>query len=231
MAMRLRPGTPELEGPLSDDTEATLGAAYAYLQIWTGLIAFTLPIVLVLGNLVLGGTTPGSISAYYYTEMRAWFIGAQFVLGVFFLSYNYRPLDRYTWDNRMSNVACVAMLVVALVPTKQVGPTTVGSVLHLVAAGTVFVLLAWFAFFRFTMSKEGAELTDRKRRRNVVFTVCGAAIALSMVVLLAIWVTVGVDHDWRPLLVFESIAIFAFGVSWLVKGGFLGILADPPSPS
>ena len=226
--LRLRPHSDALEGPLGAEAADTLGAAYAYLQIWTGLIAFTLPIVLVVGNTALGGVTPGSIDAYYYTQMHAWFIGSQFVLGVFFLSYNYKPLARYTWDNYMSNVAAVGMVIVAVVPTKLAGPTTFGSVLHLLAAGTVFGLLFWFAFFRFTMSTEGDEITPRKRARNVLFKVCGAGIAGSMLVLLVIWITVGVKLDWHPLLVFESIAIFAFGVSWLVKGGFLGILADTP---
>lgn len=225
--IRLRPPTPELQGDLSPDSEAALGAAYAYLQVWTGLIAITLPFVLYIGNKLLDGETPGSISAFYYTQMHAWFIGAQFVLGVFFLSYNYRPLDRYTWDNRMSNVACVAMLIVALLPTKQAGTdSSLGSVVHLVAAATVFLLLAWFAYFRFTMTGTGSVMTPRKRLRNTVYRVCGVVIAASMVILLVIWVTIGVDRDWHPLLVFESIAIVAFGASWLLKGGFLGILAD-----
>jgi hypothetical protein len=69
-------------------------------------------------------------------------------------------------------------------------------------------------------------MTPRKRHRNLLYRVCGVVIAGSMVVLLVIWIAFGVDHDWRPLLVFESLSIFAFGVSWLVKGKFLGILAD-----
>jgi hypothetical protein len=225
--LRLRPRPDAIEAPLGHAAEDALSAAYAYLQIWIGLVAFTMPIVLVLGNWALGGSTQGSISAYYYTKVGAWFIGSQFVLGVFFLSYNYRPLPRYKWDNIWSNVACVAMIIVAVIPTKQPGTEgSFGSTCHLVAAGLVFVLLAYFAFFRFTMSKEGATITSKKRQRNVLYRVCGGIIAVAIVLLLLGAVAIDEPKSWHAVLVLESIAIFAFGVSWLVKGGFLGILAD-----
>jgi hypothetical protein len=222
--IRLRPGPDPIAGPLTEEAEDTLRNAYEYLQIWIGLIAFTLPIVLVLGNWALGGSLQGSISAYYYTEVHAWFIGSQFALGVFFLSYNYRPLDRYGWDNVASNVACVAMIVVALIPTVEPGgDSSFGSVFHLVAAAIVFALLAWFAYFRFTMS--GAGMTDRKRARNVLYRACGVIILVAL--LAAALFSFALDGtSWHSTLVFETIAIFAFGASWLVKGGFLGILAD-----
>jgi hypothetical protein len=224
--LRLRPRPDPIETPLGKEGEAALSAAYAYLQIWIGLVAFTMPIVLVLGNWALGGSTQGSISAYYYTKVGAWFIGSQFVLGVFFLSYNYRPLPRYGWDNILSNVACVAMIIVAVIPTVQPGTEgSFGSIFHLIAAGLVFVLLAYFAFFRFTMTKAGEPITAKKRQRNVVYRVCGGIIAVAIVLLLVV-VAVDEPKSWHAVLVLESIAIFAFGVSWLVKGGFLGILAD-----
>jgi hypothetical protein len=33
--------------------------------------------------------------------------------------------------------------------------------------------------------------------------------------------------SWHLFLVLETVSVLAFGISWLVKGGFLGILADP----
>ena len=225
--IRLRPSPDPIAAPLTPDAEEALGAAYDYLRIWIGLVAFTLPLVLVLGNWALGGTVQGSISAYYYTKMHAWFIGSQFVLGVFFLSYNYRPLARYELDNVASDVACVAMIFVAVIPTVQPeGESSFGSVLHLVSAAIVFALLAWFAAFRFTLSS--GEPTGRKRTRNTLFRVCGAVILVSLLgAALFSFVLGDAGKDWHSTLVFESIAIFAFGASWLVKGGFLGILADP----
>ena len=231
--LRLRPGSDAIEGTPSGAAADALGVAYAYLQIWIGIIAFTVPIVLVLGNWALVGSwedsLQGSISAYYYTQMHAWFIGTQFALGVFFLSYNYKALDRFKWDNRVSSVACVLMIIVALIPTVEPGKdTTFGSVLHLVSAGTVFLLLGWFAFFRFTMSVGTTKPArhTRKYTRNVVYRVCGVIIGASLLLLIVFLALPDSWKTWHPTLVFESVMIFAFGTSWLVKGGFLGILAD-----
>jgi hypothetical protein len=38
--------------------------------------------------------------------------------------------------------------------------------------------------------------------------------------------------SWHLFLWLETICVLAFGVSWLIKGGFLGILADKePAPA
>jgi len=39
-------------------------------------------------------------------------------------------------------------------------------------------------------------------------------------------------ESWHVFLALETICVVAFGVSWLIKGGFLGILADKkPTPA
>jgi hypothetical protein len=60
----------------------------------------------------------------------------------------------------------------------------------------------------------------------VLYRACGVVIAACLIVAFVMWITIGVGQDWHPLFVLESIMIVAFAVSWLVKGGFLGILAD-----
>ncbi|MFI5046936.1 MAG: hypothetical protein ACHQIG_07715 [Acidimicrobiia bacterium] len=233
ISTRLRP-RPEANEPAKTTGADALGTAYAYLQIWIGIIAFTVPIVLVLGNWALVGSwedsLQGSISAYYYTQMHAWFIGTQFALGVFLLSYNYKALDKFKLDNRVSSVACVLMIIVALIPTVQPGKdTTFGSVFHLASAGTVFVILAWFALRRFTLSD--GKVTRYKLTRNKIYRVCGWIIAASLLILLVFLPLPDSWKTWHPTLVFESVMIFAFGFSWLIKGGFRGWFADKPDPT
>jgi hypothetical protein len=56
---------------------------------------------------------PGSLSGFYYTHMRNLFVGAMCAVGVFFVAY--RGHDR--WDDRLTNVAGLAAICIALFPT------------------------------------------------------------------------------------------------------------------
>jgi hypothetical protein len=212
--------------------DAALAAAYRYLQIAVGIIAILLPFVVVAGNYVFGSEELlGSISAYYYTAMGSWFVGSLFALAVFFLSYNYRPLPSFELDNWLSRVACAAALGVALFPTTSDAATASGTekfvgTLHLVCAGILFGMLAVFSYLLFTKSDK-ATVTLAKKRRNRLYRTCGVVIAASMV-LVGVSNLVEPPSSWHALLVLETVMVVAFGVSWLVKGGFLRILADKP---
>src|SRR3954466_8451311 len=98
-------------------SQSALAGAYSYLQQAVGLIAVTLPFVVAIGNELAGGKMQGSISAYYYTHLGNYFVGCLFALGVFFLSYNHRPLPKYQLDSYLSNVASAMAIGVALFPT------------------------------------------------------------------------------------------------------------------
>lgn len=56
---------------------------------------------------------PGSLSGFYYTHMRNLFVGAMCAVGVFCVAY--RGHDR--WDDRLTNVAGLAAICIALFPT------------------------------------------------------------------------------------------------------------------
>jgi len=199
------------------------------MQQVVGLIAVTLPFVLIVGNRLFGGNLQGSISAYYYTRMSGYFVGSLFALGVFFLSYQHRPLPGFEWDNRLANVASVMAIGVALFPTTSNAATASSGaraigVVHLVCAAALFTLLGVFSLVLFTKSSE-TTMTVRKRERNLVYRVCGALIftALGLVVVTEI---ADVPSGWHTFLWLETTMVVAFGLSWLIKGGFLHLLAD-----
>ena len=208
---------------------SALEDAYKFLQKAIGLIAVTLPIVVSVGHFIAGGTGfKGSISSYYYTHLGTYFVGSLFALGVFFLSYNYRPLPNYQVDNYLSTATGLAAVAVGLFPTAS--DATNGSTgsrivsgIHLACACALFVLLAVFALFLFT--RTGGTMTVKKQQRNLVYRICGGTIAVAIVLVL---VSQAVDppSSWNVVFWLESAAVIAFGVSWLVKGTFLGILAD-----
>jgi uncharacterized membrane protein YobD (UPF0266 family) len=68
-------------------------------------------------------------------------------------------------------------------------------------------------------------MSAQKRRRNQVYMVCGWII-VAAIVLVIVSNIVDPPSGWNTLYWLETVAVVAFGVSWLVKGEFLGILAD-----
>lgn len=94
-------------------------------------------------------------------------------------------------------------------------------VLHFVCAGIFLLTLGCLALFRFTKSdKPKSEWSASKHRSNRLYQICGIVIFLMIAL-------VGLDGlldlatvlNW-PSLVFwlEAVAVWAFGIAWLVKG-------------
>ena len=217
-----------LEEARTHAEDSSLARTYDFLLRVVGLIVFTLPPVLIVGNDVLfEDGLHSSLSGYYYTHMGDYFVGAMFALGVFFFSYNHDPLPKYEHDKWWSNLAAVLAIGVALFPTKppsDANPDTVG-VLHLVFAGLLLALLAYFSLGLFTKTGDPNHMNPGKKRRNVVYRICGVIIVASLVVTFAAE-RLDLAGSSHLFLWLESLAVMAFGFSWLVKGGLFGLLAD-----
>jgi hypothetical protein len=76
---------------------------------------------------------------------------------------------------------------------------------------------------------DGKGPRGRKKQRNAVYRACGITI-FSCVVLAAAsnLLPTSVKAHWPWLFIFEALAVFAFGVSWFVKGQTLHTLKDRP---
>ena len=66
----------------------------------------------------------------------------------------------------------------------------------------------------------GESNTKQKRIRNIIYKVCGIGM-FSTLILLVLPITFS-----AKIFIVEAIALTFFGVSWLVKGQFFGLLAD-----
>ena len=211
--------------------DSALAGAYTFLQKLVGSIACALPFVVAIGSLALGESElKGSISAHYYTPMGNVFVGALCALGVFFVSYQHKPLPGYELDNALSYGAGGAAIGVALFPTADgiAKPWTgewIVSTTHLVCACALFVLLAIFSLKLFTRTGDDGIVSDAKRKRNVVFRACGWTIVAS-IVLVIVSNIIDPPDSWNSLFWLESIGVIAFGISWLVKSGIFGWLSD-----
>lgn len=201
--------------------ESALIISYMVLRKAVGYLGLALPFVISLGKMILEG--PGilrSISAYYYTGMRDVFVGILCAIGVFLMSY--KGYDRK--DDLAGDLACIFALGVAFFPTTpQVDPSQqariVGS-LHLFFAASFFLTLAFFSLVLFTKTDPTKTPTRRKVQRNIVYRVCGYTIlaSIALIVLLAVFPHSASIKKFDSVFWLESLAVVAFGVSWLTKG-------------
>lgn len=195
-----------------------------------GFLSLSLPVALVLGKLLLdGGGILGSISSYYYSSMRDYFVGTMCALAVFLALYRYRPEDDYLGD-----AVAVFAVGLALFPTSPAGgqhtraQAIIGNV-HFACATLFFVSMAIFCLALFTRTDPRLTPTRRKRQRNVVYRVCGIVILACLVLVVAtnFALTERLKNQVHPLLWLEIVATWAFSVSWLVKGQFLFLTDEP----
>jgi hypothetical protein len=203
--------------PFSDERMFVL--SYMGLRKAVGIIGLALPVALLAGKPLLdGGGMQGSISAYYYTGMRNYFVGTLCALAVFLFSYKYAPRDNF-----LSTLASVFALGVVFFPTTPSGEdTTWTGRVHVASAISFFLILAVIAYFVFTrppLPKE--QLEPRKRTRNKIYRICGVTIVVCLLLapVLDLILSDAVRDQIHPLFWLESIAVWAFSTSWLIKGG------------
>ena len=202
-------------------SEGNLVLSYLGLRKAIGIIGTALPFVLAFGKVVLGD--PGlqsSLSGYYHTEMRDVFVGSLCAIAVFLMSY--RGYERK--DDVAGDLACIFALGVALVPmTPELNPTSqdrlIGG-LHLLFAASLFLTLAFFSLVLFRKTDPTKPPTRRKLQRNKVYTTCGYTIlaCIALVPVAALLLGNTAVKDLEPIFWLESIAVVAFGISWLTKG-------------
>jgi len=195
--------------------------SYLELRKAVGIIGCALPFVLAFGKILLQGPgIRGSISSYYYTDMRNVLVGSLCAIGVFLMSC--RGYDR--GDEIAGILACVFAIGVALFPTTpDMGATSrdklIGT-LHLSFAALLFLTLAYFSLALFTKTDPDKTPTRQKLQRNTVYRVCGSTIlaCIFFMVVVALPPVKTLVERLTPVFWLESLAIVAFGASWLTKG-------------
>lgn len=175
-----------------------------------------------------------SISHYYFTRSNVIFIMVVSLMAVFLMIYKGKePLDFY-----LSTIAGIAAIMLLLFPTDSIitycgdicgsysiafitdNPTR--SVFHYVCAGIFLGSLAYMSLFLFTKFDKSQGKTKEKVKRNVVYKVCGVLMVIALVVvLLGGGLELLPPDDYNNLNItfwMETLAVEAFGFSWLVKG-------------
>ena len=208
-------------GPQQD-----LVLSYLALRKAVGIIGVALPFVLASGNCLIFHCTglEASISCYYYTGMHNVFVGSMCAIGIFLMS-----TKGYDWKDQFFGIlACIFAIGVALFPTTStpcgsaLPPHTIIGGVHLTFAALLFLTLAVFSIALFTKTNKDPNKTPtpQKLKRNIVYRVSGWTIVASIVLMAIVERTpIGARADsLNPVFWLESLAIVAFGISWLTKG-------------
>ncbi|MBI2556766.1 MAG: DUF998 domain-containing protein [Planctomycetes bacterium] len=202
--------------------------SYLTLRKIIGIQGFTLPLVLYLGALILFQTNiQSSISSYYHTGMRGWFVGALFVIGFFLFSYKGYEII----DDIAGYFGGVFAVGVALFPTTPDNATSshaqlIGYV-HLAFAALFFATLIFFSLALFPKTNKDKKIVPTKRelQRNIVYKACGYTMCIC-IFLICVYSILPDERasflkEYNPVFWLEAIAIEAFGISWITKGELL----------
>lgn len=191
--------------------------SYWTLRKAVGWIGLLLPFVLMFGGVLFfkGKLVAGSISYYYHTGMGDVFVGALCAVALFM--FFYCGFDK--WDDWAGNLAGLFAIGVAWFPTTKSGPEDWVGIVHLTCAILFFLTLASFSLFLFTKTAKDKEPTKQKKKRNLIYIICGIIMVASLIAIV-IYKIFFRDHSSVCSIVFwgETIALVAFGVSWLTKG-------------
>ena len=191
---------------------------------WLGML---LPVIVLFLSLVYGYGFPDSISATYYlpTCITPFMIILGFA-GAFLFSY--KGYDKQ--DDIICSIAGAFALGICLfscdtegliarwpelaevtrVGTFQIPPHISGW-LHNICAFGFFGLLAYNSLFLFT--KSSGVMTENKKKRNIIFRVCGIGMVASFVAIIPI----SIFEWWGGVWVVETVALAFFAISWLTK--------------
>jgi predicted cobalt transporter CbtA len=208
--------------------EDVFKVSYVRLRIMTGIVGILLPFVLIIGKWIFESWgIQSSISAYYYTVMRNLFVGGLFAIGVFFISNRIGRPD-FKRDNFASALAGFFAICVALLPTTPATNITmtnrwIGN-FHLLSAGCFFGILSYISLKLFTKTnKTNLKLRQyhRKRWRNRIYWACGIIMIFCIVLIILVQLLPddAALKKYDPVFWLETLAIVAFGVSWLYKSG------------
>jgi hypothetical protein len=197
-----------------------LNQTYSYLALRkaVGWIGILLPVVLSLGSMVIFGENSirKNISLYYHSGMRDLFVGSLCAIALFL--FFYKGYDR--WDNIAADLAALFALGIAFFPTVPEGKYNMSATVHFISAAAFFTILSGMSIFLFTRTKPAP--TKRKLIRNKIYITCGLVMIASLLALLVFFIFFDKTHPESRLVFWsETIALIAFGVSWLTKGGTL----------
>jgi len=215
--------------------------SYTRVRNALGILGMMLPLFLLLGGVFDRQKIEPTMSDFYHTTYRDVFVGTLCAIGVFLISYRgyRREPGEVIDDDWLATVAGIAAFGVALFPnehpnglvatwTQDAVGIDVTITLHYLFALVFFITLAGFCLFKFP---RGAKLHRARVYRWCGYMILGCLVFTSFaayhkhMVQGPLWNTLEAN---RAIFWAEAFGIWAFGLSWLVKGKADLMLARTP---
>lgn len=195
------------------------------LRVMIGVLGLLLPWLVALITL----SWPGSISETYYSYFATGtfmiVLGSASLLLVCYDGYSKADDITATIAGCFGIGICIFPMTYALNPDMKTGvfhlPSDISNIFHSASAFIFFGVLAFMSFFLFT--KTSGEMTKQKKIKNIIYRVCGVGMIGSFLLMLLNL------FSWAPYnltWIVEAIALFFFGVSWIVKADVIPFLKD-----
>lgn len=205
-------------------------SSYFALRHALGILCLCFPFALIFGGQITIGEVLPSISDYYFSPMRDLVVGALVAFGIFLVAIREEPRNtRLQSQNFLGIAAGLGAIGVAIFPNRphSVGIETfmhaimddrICTVLHFISALVFLYTLSLYCLKRFPQ-----RASDRER---YIHLACGNAIlAAGLLATLASFARLfhwpgaaTLVEDWNAIFWLESIGVWAFCLSWLVKG-------------
>ena len=191
------------------------------IKLLVGIVALTLA---PLTNQFAEGSLE-SISESYWKggSSQTIFIGFTFAVAAFLMAYN----GFSTREMVASKIAATGALLVAWFPCECGTHTDQMPYVHWIAASVMFLALAYLCFVFRQRARE--KRYPQAALRAHIYAGCGVAILASIVVLALDHLTGKALSARFQTLTFwgEALALFAFGLSWLVASRVLPFITKP----
>ena len=196
------------------------------MRVMIGLLGMLLPWLVALVTL----SWPQSISFTYYSLYA---VGIFMVIlgSASILLINYEGYDK--GDDITATIAGILGLMICFFPMTYLPepsiktgvlhlPSNISNIVHCISAVGFFGTLAYMSYFRFT--KTSGIITIQKVIKNFIYKVCGIGM-IGAFALMLLKLIPGFDV-YNLTWIVEAIALFFFGVSWIVKSDVIKCLQD-----
>jgi heme A synthase len=174
-----------------------------------------------------------SISHYYYTTVGEIFTGILCAVALFMFSYRGYPQrdeEIIPSDSFMTNLAGICALGIVLFPTSTTNcisdnirnytSSEIIGCIHYVFAAFFFITLSLISIFNFRRTAKVADFG--KMPSHNFYKYCGITMLACLVLILiySVWIEKNYPElqTYNLIYALETIALLAFGLSWLKKG-------------
>ncbi|MCQ2230100.1 MAG: hypothetical protein MJZ13_10215 [Bacteroidales bacterium] len=194
--------------------------SYLKIRNFIGILGCLLPVLCLSGAYL----SPNTVYPDWWTSISITYYSSPVLIAVLssvgFLLVSYRGYN--IWDTLVNTTAGICALSVVAFPTEaswldkstEVGlfwlPISITMWVHYVAASLLFLLLAINSIWLFSKSKDDT--------KNTIYKVCGYIILVFLIIFAINAIIIKNDG---MVIVYETIMLMAFGLSWIVKGHML----------